>query len=95
MSFNTEMSQRSSSNQIYCSQKRFLPHKTKRKMTDASLLESEEHNRIQVSSDCLEKMKSEVALLVGRRRKEFWDSKIRMNMLKKIEEKYAREIYGS
>lgn len=55
-------------------------------------MESEEH-RIQVSSDCLERMKAEVQGLVGRRRKEFWDSKIRMNMLKKIEEKYAREIY--
>ena len=44
MSFNTEMSQRSGNNQIYCSQKR-MPHKTRRKMTDASLLESEE-NRI-------------------------------------------------
>jgi len=52
MSFNTEMSQRSSGNQIYCSQKRFLPHKTKRKMTETSLHESEQL-RIHVSSDCL------------------------------------------
>ena len=52
VSFNTEMSNRSGNNQIYCSQKRFLPHKTRRKMTDASLMESEEH-RVVVSSDCM------------------------------------------
>ena len=55
----------------------------------------EPEQRIEVSQSLFEKMKAEVEQLFPRRRKEFWDSKVRLNVLKKIEEKYHRDLYDN
>ena len=46
---------------------------------------SEAELRIAISNECLERMKATAEELVNHRRKELWDSKVRLNMLKKIE----------
>lgn len=45
---------------------------------------SEAELRIAISNECLERMKATAEELVNHRRKELWDSKVRLNMLKKI-----------
>lgn len=92
MSMKTDLSRHSGStcNKYCMSNKRGAAHKSKRKMTDLSFPDSQ---RIELSEGLLDRMRGEVQEIVGRRRKEFSDSKVRLNVLKKIEERYSPIIY--
>jgi hypothetical protein len=51
----------------------------------------EPQRRIIVSEECRQRVEREVEQLFGQRRKEVCDYKLRINVLKKIEEKYGEE----
>jgi hypothetical protein len=61
------------------------------RMAGREVVLPEPQRRIIVSQECRERMESEVGGLFERKRKEVCDYKVRINVLKKIEEKYGEE----
>jgi hypothetical protein len=61
------------------------------RMAGREVVLPEPHRRIIVTEECKARMEGEVEQLFGRKRKEVCDYKLRINVLRKIEEKYGEE----
>lgn len=59
------------------------------KFTERTSLPESEAVRICVREECMAKMVDDVEKIVGKKRKEMMDNKLRMNVIKKVEEKYG------